>query len=39
MHKSDREREQMAFDRENILLEQEKLKLLNQQLQAQVTEL
>ena len=34
---SGREREQMTIDRENILQEQEKLKLLNQQLQAQVT--
>jgi len=34
---SNLEQEQMALDRENLLWEQEKLKLLNQQLLAQVT--
>ena len=34
---SDREGEQMALDCENIFREQEKLRLLNQQLQTQVT--
>ena len=37
--KSDREREQMILDRNNILCEQEELKQLNQQLQAQVAAL
>ena len=34
--KSDRERKQMILDHDNILREQKELKLLNQQLQAQV---
>jgi len=37
--KSDREREEMILDRDNILREQEELKLLNQQLQTQVVAL
>ena len=37
--KSDREQEQMILDCDNILPEQEELKLLNQQLQAQVVAL
>jgi len=32
----DRNQEQMALDRDNIFQEQEKLRLLNQQLQAHV---
>ena len=36
---SDHEREQMTLNLENNLQEQEKLKLLNQQLQTQVTTL
>ena len=36
---SDRERRQMALNRENILQEQKKLRLLNQQLMAQVSAL
>ena len=36
---SDREREQMALDRKNLLQEQEKLKLLNQQLLTKVATL
>ena len=36
---SDREREQMILDRDNVIREQEELKLLNQQLSAQVVAL
>ena len=38
-YKSDREQEQMILDRDNIFQEQDELKLLNQQLQAQVVAL